>query len=89
MPFKRKRPYLVLTEEEQGILKSSSHPRTEPAAQVERAKILVAYAGGESIPSIARHRKTNRPKVERCIDKALQLGLLISLRDLPCSGSKG
>jgi transposase len=88
MPFKRQRPDLVLTEEEEAILKSSSHSRTEPAVQVERAKILLAYTGGESISSIARRLKTNRPKVERCVDKALQLGPLTSLRDLPRSGRK-
>ncbi|MDY7033476.1 MAG: IS630 family transposase [Thermodesulfobacteriota bacterium] len=88
MPFKRRRSLLVLTEEEETALKSFSRSRTEPSAQVERAKILLAYAGGESISSIARRFETNRPKIERCVDKALQLGALTSLRDLPRSGRK-
>jgi transposase len=88
MPFQRKRAQLVLTEEEKATLKSFSHSRKEPSAQVERAKILLAYAGGESISSIARRFETNRPKIERCVDKALQLGALTSLRDLPRSGRK-
>jgi transposase len=88
MPFEKKRPDLVLTEEEEGALNSLSHSRTEPAAQVERARILLAYAEGESISSIARRFETNRPKVERCVDKALQLGALSSLKDLPRSGRK-
>jgi len=88
MPFQRKRPELVLTEEEKSLLRSFSHSRKEPSVEVERAKILLAYAGGESISSIARRFETNRPKIERCVDKALQLGVLTSLRDLPRSGRK-
>jgi transposase len=88
MPFERRRPDLVLTEEEEVALKSLSHSRTEPAAQVERAKILLAYAEGESISSTARRFETNRPKIERCVDKALQLGAHTSLKDLPRSGRK-
>jgi len=88
MPFERRRPQLMLTEEEVASLTSSSNSRTEPAAQVERAKILLAYAGGESVSSIARRFETNRPKIERCVDKALQLGALSSLKDLPRSGRK-
>lgn len=88
MPFERRRPDLVFTQEEEVALKSLSHSRTEPAAQVERAKILLAYAEGESISSIARRFETNRPKIERCVDKALQLGAHTSLKDLPRSGRK-
>jgi transposase len=88
MPFERRRPDLVLTQEEEAALKSLSHSRTEPAARVERAKILLAYAEGESISSIARRFETNRPKIERCVDKALQLGAHTSLKDLPRSGRK-
>jgi transposase len=88
MPFERRRPDLVLTQEEEAALKCLSHSRTEPTAQVERAKILLAYADGESISSIARRFETNRPKIERCVDKALQLGAHTSLKDLPRSGRK-
>ena len=41
---------------------------------------------GTTISAIARQLSTNRPKVERCIDKALQLGPLTALDDLPRSG---
>ena len=75
MPFQKKRPGLVLTEEMQARLESISKSRTEKASRVERAKILLAYAGSASVSSIARKFSTNRPKVERCIDKALQLGI--------------
>jgi transposase len=46
----------------------------------------LAYAEGDSVSSIARSLNTNRPKVERCIDKALQLGSIAALKDLPGRG---
>jgi len=48
--------------------------------------MLLGYARGESISSIARKEQTNRPMVERCIDKALSGGIMTALRDLPRSG---
>ena len=86
MPFKRQRPELVLTSDEESQLATINRSRTEPTARVERAKMLLAYAEGESISSIARTMGTNRPRVERCIDKSLQLGVMTSLDDLPRSG---
>jgi transposase len=53
---------------------------------VERAGILVAFADGQTVSAIARQFKTNRPRVERCIDKALELGVQAALEDLPRSG---
>lgn len=88
MPFQKERPGLVLAEEMEAKLESISKSRTEKAHRVERAKMLLAYAGNASVSSIARKFSTNRPKVERCIDKALQLGVLAALNDLPRSGKK-
>jgi transposase len=48
--------------------------------------MLLAYAQGESISSIARREQTNRPVVERCVDKALSGGILTALQDLARSG---
>ena len=48
--------------------------------------MILKYSYNESISSIAHQLSTNRPKIERCIDKALQLGLLAALDDLPISG---
>ena len=53
---------------------------------MERARILLAYAGGRTVSAIAPDLGTNRPKVERCMDKGLQLGLLAALGDLPRPG---
>jgi len=86
MPFQSQRPRLRMTQDEQEFMMSLSKSRTEQAARVERAKILLSYYDGDSISSIARSLKTNRPKVERCIDKALQFGVKAALNDLPRTG---
>lgn len=86
MPFERKRPELVLKPEVVIQLEQISKSRTEKASRVERAKMILKYSYNESISSIARQLSTNRPKIERCIDKALHLGPLVSLDDLPRSG---
>ena len=86
MPFERKRPELVLKPEVAIQLEQISKSRTEKSNRVERAKMIIKYSYNESISSIARQLSTNRPKVERCIDKALQLGPLAALDDLPRPG---
>lgn len=86
MPFKPKRPSLVISADVQGKLEQLSKSRTESATHIERAKMMLAYCNGNSISSIARMLSTNRPKVERCIDKALQFGVLTALDDIPRSG---
>ena len=86
MAFERKRPLLILTKEEVEVLEEIANSRTEPYAKVRGARILLAYSSGESISSIARKEQTNRPRVERCVDKALSGGIMVALRDLPRPG---
>ena len=86
MPFKRKRPALTITQEVNDKLEQISKSRTESATRIERAKMIIDYSKGVTISAIARKLLTNRPKVERCIDKALQLGALTALDDLPRPG---
>ncbi len=86
MPFQRKRSSLVLTEEERTNLLELSRSRTEPHAKVKRAKMILAYADGVAISRIARQEGTDRPVVERCIDKALSGGIQVALQDLFRSG---
>jgi len=86
MPFDRKRPELKIDQEVRNKLEQINKSRTESASRIERAKILLEYAKGGTVSAIARQLSTNRPKVERCIDKALQLGALTALDDLPRSG---
>jgi transposase len=86
MPFESQRAKLVLDEETRAWLQFLSVSYTAAAAHVERAKILLAYADGETVSAVARSLKTNRPKVERTIDRALRFGVDRALDDLPRSG---
>jgi len=63
-----------------------SNSRTEPAAAVCRAKILLFYNEGKRITEIAKTMNTNRPLVERIIDKAFIFGPIKALKDLPRKG---
>jgi transposase len=88
MPFERVKQRLVLSEPEREELERIVRSRTESMQRVERAKILLEYAAGVSVSAIARKLAMNRPKVYRCIDKALEVGVLSALRDLPGRGKK-
>ena len=68
MPFISQKAKLSMSPELRNDLAVLSRSRTEPVQKVERAKILLAYEAGKSISAIARSLKTNRPKVERCIN---------------------
>jgi transposase len=86
MPMQRRKPALVLTEDQRAILTRVSVSRTDQQRRVERARILVAFADGESISSICRRLGTYRRKVERLVDKALELGPVAALDDLKRRG---
>lgn len=85
MPLK-KRNMLILKEEEKEQLQEILRSRTETHARVQRARILLRYDAEETIADIARNEHTNRPVIERCIDKALSGGIGIALKDLCRSG---
>lgn len=86
MPFQSKRSPLKLEQKDVAFLENLSTSRTEPYSRVKRAKILLSYARGESISGIARTEQTDRPVVERCVDKALSGGIMLALQDLARSG---
>ena len=74
MPFTSRRAPLELSSEDKALLTRLSQSRSEAAAKVQRAQVLLRYHAGETISAIARTLSTNRPKVERCVSKALELG---------------
>ncbi|MCL0098134.1 IS630 family transposase [Dehalococcoidia bacterium] len=86
MPFISQRAKIKLSEKELIMLKETSCSRTESIAKVQRSQILLAYYEGKTVSSIARHQHTNRPKVERCLNKALECGVMTALNDLPRQG---
>jgi transposase len=86
MPFVSKRPSLNLTEDEIKQLETISKSRTQPKRAIERSSFLLKFQEGKSISQIARDSGTNRPKVERTINKAFAFGIDAALEDLPRSG---
>jgi transposase len=86
MPFVSTRAKLVLSEPDAIWLRYLAQSRTAAAAKVQRAQILLRYSQGETVSAIATVLRTNRPKIERCLSKALQLGVRAALEDLPGRG---
>ncbi len=86
MRFVSKRAKLQIEEEDLNFLMQISRSRTESLSKVQRAKILLAYHRGVSISQVAREMRTNRPRVERTVQKALEYGVHAALRDLPRRG---
>src|SRR5580700_11206053 len=86
MPFVSSRAKLSLSDEERIWLEQIEQSRVETVSRAQRAQILLRYSQGEKVSAIADKLHTNRPKVERCIGKALQLGLELALQDLPGRG---
>ena len=76
----------MLTKDVKNTLIQISKSGTKKASRVERAKVIFEYSQATTISAIARQLTTNRPKIEGCIDKALQVGLLTVFDDLPRSG---
>ncbi len=88
MPFLTRRARLKLIEEEIRWLKQLSQSRSEPAGRVQRAQMLLHHHHGDSVSAIAAHLRTNRPKVERALTKALEFGVRAALEDLPGRGRR-
>ena len=88
MPFLSRRAQLTLNSSETEMLMMLSQSRSEPAGRVQRATILLRYRAGETVSEIARSLGTNRPRVERCVSKSLELGVSQALGDLPGRGRR-
>jgi transposase len=88
LPFLSRRAQLRLSESDTEMLTALSQSRSEPAGRVQRAAILLRYRAGETVSEIARSLGTNRPRVERCVRKALELGVAQALADLPGRGRR-
>jgi transposase len=88
VPFVSHRARLRLSPGEVEMLTALSQSRTEAAGRVLRASILLRYDAGDTVSEIARSLRTNRPRVERCVSKALELGVAQALADLPGRGRR-
>ncbi len=86
MPFQAKKASLQLSAIDREKLQRLSQARSEAYRRVERARMLLHYADGLSIPKIAEALGTTVPKVNRCVDKALAQGWEEALREEQRSG---
>lgn len=88
MPFVSRRAQVKLSNQEMEMLTALTQSRSESAGRVQRASILLRYHAGDTVSEIARRLATNRPLVERCLSKALDLGVSQALADLPGRGRR-
>lgn len=77
------RPRLVLTADEKSHLDQLRQSQTAAFRDVQRAQILWRYHGGETVSQIARALKMTRKSVLKWIDKSLQIGAKVGLKDTP------
>jgi transposase len=85
MPKLKRKP-LQLDEKTRLELERIVKSRNCSSGQVKRARILLLYYEGKKVTEIARQMNTNRPLIERCIDKAQAYGPMKALEDLPRKG---
>jgi transposase len=77
------RQKLVLTDEEKKHLDQLRQSKTAAFRDVQRAQILWRYHAGETVSQIARALKITRKSVLKWIDKTLQIGAKVGMKDTP------
>jgi transposase len=78
---------VVIGEEEMVMLRGVARSRTEPAARVERARMLLAYRDDPSFFAVGRALGRHHQTVQRCVDRAAAEGVAAALDDLPRPGA--
>jgi transposase len=76
----------TITEEEEAQLVAVSRSRSEPACRVERARILLAYRADPSTYAVGEALKVTHQTVQRCLTRAVRLGVIAALDDSPRPG---
>src|SRR6185295_7754824 len=74
---------LAIGEEDLRRLRAISRSRTEPASQVERAQMLLAYREDPSFFAVGRALGVHHQTVQRCVERAVAYGPLAALDDRP------
>jgi transposase len=77
---------LRISRKELSALMLVSRSRTEPAARVERARMLLAYRKDPSFFAVGRALGVHHQTVQRCVERALRQGVLAALDDSPRPG---
>ena len=68
------------------VLETLARSRTEPSSRVERARILLAYRSDPSSTAVGAQIGVTHHTVQRCLRRALRLGVLAALDDSPRPG---
>lgn len=68
------------------VLETLARSRTEPAGRVERARILLAYRSDPSTTAVGERIGVTHHTVQRCLKRALRLGVVAALDDSPRPG---
>ena len=67
-------------------LETIARSRTEPASRVERARILLAYRAEPSSTAVGARIGVTHHTVQRCLRRAVRLGVMAALDDSPRPG---
>jgi transposase len=68
------------------VLERLARSRTEASSRVERARILLAYRSDPSSTAVGEQIGVTHHTVQRCLRRALRLGVLAALDDSPRPG---
>ena len=74
-------PKLVLTGEEKKHLDQLQQSKTASFRDVQRAQVVWRYYTGETVSQIALALNMTRKSVLKWIDKALQIGVIVGVKD--------
>jgi transposase len=77
---------LTISKKELLELRTIARSRSEPAARVARARMVLAYRKDASFFAVGRALGVHHQTVERCISRAVAHGVLAALEDSPRPG---
>ncbi|MHB1954631.1 MAG: transposase [Sulfobacillus sp.] len=86
MPMRGAQPPLRLSEADRHYLEQIVQSLQPDNRRLERARILLGYAQGQSLEHIAQQHGLTTSKVRRCVEKALSFGPRSALDDVPRPG---
>jgi transposase len=88
MVAKRRALELSICDADLARLTAIARSRTEAASRVERARMLLAYRDDPSFYAVARALGVHHQTVQRCIERAVDHGVVAALDDRPRPGKK-
>src|SRR5580765_609160 len=79
---------LAIGEQDLIAVAAIARSRTEPARQVERARMLLAYREDPSFFAVGQALGVHHQTVQRCVERAVAYGPMAALDDRPRSGKE-